>query len=418
MRPSGDPALHARAPFDVLVVGLGVVGSAACRELARRGARVLGIDRFALPHSRGSSHGESRMIRLAYYEHPDYVPLLREAYRGWEALEEAAGERLLFKTGGLYMGRPEPPGELVPESLRAAREHGLPHERIDPDELRRRWPVFELPEGYAGFYEPEAGFLLAERALAALARQAVEAGATLCAGERVLGLRVDRDGVRLDTESGRYRAAHAVLAAGPWSAGLLAGAGVTVALRPTRQVIGWVAPREPDRFGWRELPVWAVESDGREDPGGLWYGIPTLGDLGSRTGMKVGHHFPGRHVDPDRIQTPEEEDGERLVAGIRRHVPSAVGSLLGLDTCLYTLSPDGHFVLDRHPDHPQRLSFACGLSGHGFKFAPVLGQVLADWAIAGGTGLPVGFLGAGRLERRPDGGDATSKGDAAGVRLG
>ena len=402
--------------FDVVVVGLGAVGSAACWELARRGVEVLGLEQFAIPNTGGSHHGDSRMIRLAYYEHPDYVPLLRRAYERWGELEEFAGERLLYKTGGLYMGRLEPPGELVPESLRAAREHDLPHELLDGDELRRRFPLFELPEDFGGLWEPEAGFLLPERVISAHVRLALEAGATVKAHHPVTGLAVGSRGVTVDTYYGQYHADHVILAGGVWSKDLLEEIDLAIELKTTRQVVGWVWPRErPERFGLGELPVWAVESEnvgrppeehrnpggpeGRNDPGGLWYGLPMPGELSSRPGMKVGHHFPGPVVVPDSlgVRRPVVEDIERLLPHIARYVPEAVGSLLGLGVCLYTLSPDGHFVLDRLPEHPERLSFACGLSGHGFKLAPVLGEVLADWALEGTTELPVEFLGLGRL---------------------
>lgn len=402
--------------FDVIVVGLGAVGSAACYELARRGVKVLGLEQLSIPNTAGSHHGDSRMIRLAYYEHPDYVPLLRRTYERWEELEEVAGERLLVKTGGLYMGRMEPPGELVPESLRAAREHDLPHELLDGDELRRRFPLFELPEGYGGLWEPEAGFLLPERAIAAHVRLALEAGARANGEHRVTGLSVSSRDVIVDTEHGPYTADHVILAGGAWSDELLEAIDVAVELRTTRQVVGWVWPAErPERFGLGELPVWAVESEnagrtlephqspwgaeGRDDPGGLWYGLPMLGELSPRPGMKVGHHYPGPVVDPNHqeVRMPRSDDAERMLPHIARYVPEAVGSLLGLGVCLYTLSPDGHFVLDRHPEHPQRVSFACGLSGHGFKLAPVLGEALADWALEGTTELPVEFLGLERF---------------------
>jgi len=423
-----------RKRFDVVVVGLGAVGSSACYELARRGVKVLGLEQFAIPNDAGSHHGDSRMIRLAYYEHPDYVPLLRRAYERWAELEETAGERLLFKTGGLYMGRTEPPGELVPESLRAAREHGLPHEVLDGDELRRRFPLFDLPEGYGGLWEPEAGLLLPERVIAAHVRLALEAGAAVHAHHAVTGLTVGSRGVTVDTYYGQVDADHVILAGGIWSKNLLEEIDLAIELRTTRQVVGWVWPRErPERFRLGELPVWAVESenagrpsdpgrspwgpDDREDPGGLWYGLPMLEGLSSRPGMKVGHHFPGPVVVPGNlgVRRPRSNDVVRLLPHVARYVPDAVGSLLGLSVCLYTLSPDGHFVLDRHPEHPQRLSYACGLSGHGFKLAPVLGEVLADWALEGTTELPVEFLGLRRLETwqtmtKPDGG---SDGDAA-----
>lgn len=412
-----SPRQRQTGRYDVIVIGLGAVGSATCRELARRGARVLGLDQFAIPHTLGSSHGDSRMIRLAYYEHADYVPLLREAYQGWEELEEDSGERLLFKTGGLYMGRMEDPGELVPESLRAAREHDLPHELLEGDELRRRFPVFELPDDYGGLWEPEAGLLLPERILGAQIRLALAAGATIHGEEMVTELDAyNPTQISVSTECGRYDAGHVVLAGGAWSDELLEGVNLSVELKATRQVIGWVQPRErPERFALGELPVWAMESpkvgtvddqhpnprgaEGRDDPGGLWYGLPMLGRLSSRPGMKVGNHFPGPLVDPNRsgFRVPDRDDADRLLPHIARYVPDAIGDLMSLGVCLYTMSPDGHFVVDRHPEQPERISYACGLSGHGFKFAPVLGRILADWALEGDTELPVEFLSAGRL---------------------
>lgn len=372
--------------YDVIVVGIGAMGGAACWQLARRGVRVLGLEQFEIGHALGSSHGQSRMIRLAYYEHPDYVPLLRRAYTLWDEAEAASGAKLLYRTGGVYMGPPG--GEVVGGALSAARLHGLAHESLDRADIARRYPQFAVPDDYAAVYEPEAGFLVPERAIAVHARLAIEAGAELHGHEAVREWHADGAGVRVVTDKGEYRAARLVFAGGAWTGKLLPILAGKLAV--TRQVLGWLAPRDPGPFRIERFGVWGVE----QPDGSLAYGFPLLPE---DVGLKLARHGRGRTTDADRVDRTITADDEREVRSIaERYLPGQTGPTLALKTCLYTNSPDGHFILDRLPGHAN-VVVACGFSGHGFKFTSVMGEVLADLATAGETPRPVGFLGLGRF---------------------
>jgi sarcosine oxidase len=372
--------------FDVIVVGIGAMGSSACHHLAKRGVRVLGLEQFDIPHALGSSHGSSRMIRLAYYEHPDYVPLLKRAYALWHELEGESGQKLLHRTGGLYMGPHD--GEIVGGSLRSAQQHNLAHDLLNRDELRRRFPQFEVPDKWVALYEPEAGFLRPEAVISAYAESALRAGAELHGREPVIEWNADQNDVRVVTPRGEYRADRLIFCGGPWSGPLVRDLGVQ--LRVTRQVLGWVWPKQPELFALGRLPVWAID----HLDGTIHYGFPMMSDV---PGFKVAHHAPGAITDPDRVaRDPQPGDEETFRPILQQMIPAADGPLLSMKVCMYTNSPDGHFILDRHPEH-ERVTVACGFSGHGFKFASVMGEVIADIAVTGSTTLPVEFLGiAGR----------------------
>lgn len=372
--------------YDVIVAGVGAMGSAAMDRLTRRGARVLGIEPFEIPHGEGSSGGDTRLIRKAYFEHPDYVPLLERAYQHWHALEEEGGERLLHETGTVYLG--DPGGEVVAGSLHSAARHGLSLERLDPDELRRRWPQFSCPDGYVALFEPEAGFVLCERAVDVQARLAVSRGATLVVGERLRRWHADGDGVAVETDRGRYRGGALVLTVGSWAGPFVADLGVSLSV--TRQSLFWVAGDPEGTFSLDRSPCWAVQ---RPDAPGLCYGFPSLGPgLGSETGVKLARHFPGEPVEPGADREPASaEELDALLASVTPFVSGLAGPMTASRTCLYTNSEDGHFVVDRHPDHAG-VVFACGFSGHGFKFAPAMGEALAELVLDGRSSLPVEFL--------------------------
>jgi len=372
--------------YDVIVIGVGAMGAATCWELARRGKRVLGLEQCDIPHTRGSSHGFSRMIRMAYYEHPDYVPLLRRAFERWYQLEADSGQKLFYEIGGLYMGRED--GDIVGGSLRAAREHGLPHDLFDRDALRRRYPQFELPAEYVGIFEKRAGFLLPERAIAVFVIEALKHGAEIHGHEPVVEWRTDDRGARVRTERGTYHAEQLVFCGGAWSDRLIRDLGVP--LQVTRQVLGWVWPKQPELFSLETLPAWAIE----RPAGGIWYGFPMMPDS---PGFKIAAHHPGHPFDPSRHDRPVSREDEATFRDcLHAHIPTANGPLLSMRMCMYTNSPDQHFILDRLPNRP-RVTVACGFSGHGFKFASVVGEVLADLAMEGATRLPAQFLGLGRI---------------------
>lgn len=378
------------ARYDVIVIGVGAMGSSACMHLAQRGARVLGLEQFGIPHDLGSSHGESRMIRLCYSEHPDYVPLLRRTYELWAQLQAQTGRDLLHLTGGLYLGRAD--GELVGGALRAAEVHGLPHELLSHDQVAERFGQFRLPADYVGFYEPDAGFLLPQPVIRAQADVALRHGARLQAHERVTEWRASDSGVTVHTDRGTYEAARLIWCGGAWSAPLLGEIGAPLVV--TRQVMGWVWPRRPELFERANFPVWAIENPDSS----LHYGFPIVpGGLG----LKVAHHVQGEATSPDEIDRgPRPGDEDDFRPALARVLPDADGPLLSMRVCMYTSSPDSHFIIDRHPDHP-RVMLAAGFSGHGFKFAAVIGEVLADLTLDGRTDLPVGFLGLRRFGLRP-----------------
>jgi sarcosine oxidase len=384
--------MPARNSHDVIVVGLGAMGSATAYQLAARGVRVLGLEQFDVPHALGSSHGSSRMIRLAYYEHADYVPLLRRAYTLWHQLEAECGRTIIHVTGGLYMGPPASP--VVSGSLDAARRHGLSHETLDAAAVAKRFPQFHLPDDYRAMLDPDAGFVMPERAVGAYCDLAMRRGAELHGREPVLEWRADRAGVTVRTPRATYAAGHVVFCGGPWSGTLVRDLGVPLAV--SRQVQAWVWPRRPERFDLGRMPVWAIDLPDDSFP----YGFPLHRD--GAPGLKLAFHGRGPTVDPDTVsREPAPEDELALRPILQRFLPDADGPLLSLRVCLYTNSPDHAFIVDRHPTVPN-VTLACGFSGHGFKFASVMGAAIADLATTGASPLPVGFLGLGRFAGGPD----------------
>jgi sarcosine oxidase len=373
------------AKFDVIVIGVGAMGAAACWELARRGARVLGLEQFDLPHARGSSHGYSRVTRTAYFEHPDYVPLLRRAHERWADLEQESGEAILHLVGGLYLGPRD--GPLVSGSLRSAREHGLVYEILERAALARRYPQFTVPDDWIGMLEPDAGFLRPELAISAFAHCAMQRGAEIHGHEEVRSWVAHNSHVSVTTTRGTYEAEQLIFSGGAWSGQLVRDLGVELTV--TRQVLGWVWPRSSKLFQSGTLPVWMID---RLD-GTVYYGFPMITHS---PGLKLALHAPLRTTDPNRVAREiSAEDEETFRECLRRFIPEGNGPTLAIRTCLYTNSPDGHFIVDRHPQHA-RVLIAAGFSGHGFKFASVIGEVLAELAHTGKTNLPIGFL---RLER-------------------
>ena len=358
------------------VIGLGAMGSAASYHLASRGARVLGLERFARGHTLASFGGRSRIIRLSYFEHPDYVPLLRSAWVLWRALEDTSGERLLTQTGGLYAGPLD--GTLVSGSLRSARQHGLAHELLDAAEAMRRFPALRLDPGWAALFEEQAGWLAPERCVEAHLRLAESAGATLRFGSAA-SFRLDGAGVVVESDGRRDRADRVVISAGAWLPGLLPV--LAPALRVERVPLFWFDPVAP--VG--PLPVWIMET-----PDGDFYGFPP-----DEHGLKIARHGDGDAAVPDSLdRTLRPRDEERVRAFARRHLPAADGSLRSTHVCMYTRTPDGHFVIDRAGE---RVVYASACSGHGFKFASVVGEILADLALTGRTAQPIGFLSAARF---------------------
>jgi len=373
------------AAFDVIVLGCGAVGGGALHHLARRGLKVLGLERFAPPHDRGSSHGRTRMIRQAYFEHADYVPLVLRAYEEWAELEAAAGRTLYRETGLLEIGPPT--GCVVPGVLSAAKRHGLAVDELSPDDIARRFPGFQVPAGMVGVFERRAGFLHVEDGVRAQLEQAAQAGATLHANEAATTWRVEGANVVVETDRGRYEAARLVITAGPWAGQLLADLRVPLVVR--RKLQYWFAPRGDAYRADDGTPAFLYET-----ADGVFYGFPVSGP----EGMKCAEHSGGATM-ADPLQQNRDVDTATL-ARVERFIdaclPELSTTLVDHAPCMYTMSPDEHFLVDVHPQYPQ-VSFAAGLSGHGFKFAPVLGAALADLATTGRTALPIDFLSVKRF---------------------
>jgi sarcosine oxidase len=341
----------------------------------------------------GSSHGLTRIIRLAYYEHPSYVPLLRRAYELWRQLENMVQERLLIVTGSIDASPAE--GEVFTGSKTSCDIHHLPHEVLDHRELKARFPGYRLPKGSMALYQPDGGFLLSERCIVAHVMAAQELGAEVHGQEHVMGWEVKGQGVEVQTDCGRYSAAKLVVCAGAWGAKLVPEL-ATLAV-PERQVLGWFQPMRPALFRVHAFPVFnmAVEE-------GRYYGFPIYGIPGFKVGRY--HHLEQR-VDPDQMdRQAHRKDEDVLRRFTARYFPDAAGPTMSLKTCLFTNTPDEHFILDLHPTLPQ-VCIAAGFSGHGFKFCSVVGEIMADLAQ---TGRSQHHLELFRLQRFQDAAPAHS----------
>lgn len=374
--------------YDVIVVGIGGMGSATAWQLARRGQRVLGLERFDIPHAMGSSHGVTRIIRLPYYEDPAYVPLLHRAYALWRELEAATGERVLHTHGSLDGGLED--GVVFDGALHSARLHALEHEVLTAEQVNERFPGYAMPAGMRFVLQPQGGYVMSERAIVAHVRAAQAAGAEIHAREQVLGweARPGGEGVTVTTDRGRYEAARLVLTAGAWMADLaplLRGVAV-----PERQVLAWLQPQRPELFEPERFPVFNLEAEE-----GRYYGFPVVEVPGFKFG-RYNHRLERMPAEAMRREV-DAEDEAILRAFANRYFPHGTGPTMALRACIFTNTPDEHFILDRHPAHPQ-VVVASPCSGHGYKFCSVIGEVLADLATGDGTTRHgIGFLRLGRL---------------------
>jgi sarcosine oxidase len=377
------------ARYDVIVLGLGGMGSATAYHLARRGTRVLGLDAFERGHTNGSSHGRSRGIREAYRESPQYVPLVQRAYALWRELEAESGQHLLTITGGIAIGPPESDSDANQKA--AAAQYGLAIEELTADEVMARWPGFRVPDGYTAIYDPHTGFLTPEPCVAAHLDLAAKYGAALHYREPVRRWSPAGSGVRVETDTGAYAADSLVITAGPWAGEILAGAapgGIDLPLEPWRMYNVYFASTRPELFGPDRFPVY-----GFRVPEGQYYGVPMLpGD-----GLKIGRHDKGDICTPHTARRTIAPEEIALMRGVLdTYMPGATGEVLAATTCLYTMTPDGHFIIDHHPAHAN-IVYAAGFSGHGFKFSAAIGEVMADLATTGTTSHPIGFLSASRF---------------------
>lgn len=373
--------------LDVLVIGLGAMGSAALFHVAERGASVLGIDANVPPHTLGSTHGRSRIIREAYFEHPTYVPLVRRAFHNWAALERRVGRTLYRPTFGLMVGRPD--SGLVRGTLESSRRHDIPVEVIDAQAIRERFPALLPRADMVGVLEHNAGVLDPEACVTAYLDAARAAGATVVTGERVTRVESTGDSVTVRTAGGTHVARRVIIAAGPWAGELLAGLGVSVPLTVERQSMHWFAPRaQRHEFDDRHLPVTLIEHDADR----YFYLIPDVGH-----GVKAAIHYEGAFGNADDLSHEiTDADVAPVVRLLEQFAPDAVGQRLESSVCLYTNTPDHHFIVDAVPGVPL-VTLMSPCSGHGFKFASALGEVVAQQVLGEPMELDVSRFGADRF---------------------
>jgi sarcosine oxidase len=379
---------------DVAVIGLGSTGAGALYHLARRGLRVIGLEQASPGHDGGSSHGESRIIRMAYFEHPSYVELVRAAYENWRALEQAGGRSVITTTGILETGFPG--SSLVRDTLACAVLHDLPHEVLSGRQASAQFPAFDLPDDWEAVFQPDAGILAADLAIALHVEGALAAGADVRVGTRVRAIEPTGPSVRLVLDDGSaIEAGAVVVAAGAWIGQLVPE--IRRHLNLSRQAVAWFTPARPALTGPDRFPVFLLDADadaatGR--PADVIYGFPDF----AGTGVKAASHLPGRTLPTadEARQDADAADAKRILDVLGRFVPAAAGPVKQLKTCIYTSTPDADFIIDRAPSDP-RIILASACSGHGFKFASVFGEILADLATSGSTLHDISRFGLARL---------------------
>lgn len=381
--------------YDVIVIGVGSMGSAACYWLAKKGYKTLGLEQFDIPHDQGSHAGQSRIIRKAYFEHPGYVPLLQRAYYNWQQLEKQTGIPVYFKTGLLYHG---PASHAIMKGVReAASLHDIEISNLTTTQAASQFPQFKTLPAFENIYEPDAGFIRPEKSVILYKDEAERHGADIHTKEPVLEWTKEKDGIKVITGKNIYHSKKLIITAGAWAGKMIPG--LNTDLKITRQVIVWVKPIDEKMFAPEKFPCWLIADDKRK---GALYGFPflTKEKFGEPEGMKFAWHTAGDETDPDQVNrniTPEETNS--LVQQVAEYIP-AVGDakLRAAKTCLYSNSADENFIIDHLPGYDEDVTIACGFSGHGFKFVSVVGEILADLAMNGRTGSDIDFLGLKRFQ--------------------
>jgi sarcosine oxidase len=380
--------------FDIIVLGVGSMGSSSCYFLAKQGYKVLGLEQFTISHEFGSHAGQSRVIRKAYFEHPDYIPLLIRAYQNWKQLEKETGEQLYFKTGLVYFG---PPDHIVMQGVnQSASLYGIELENVNRDEIKKRFPQFQIPENYQCLFEPDAGFVRPEKTIQLYTELAKKNRAQINTNEKVLDWEKDGDGIVVNTDKNHYHCNKLVITAGAWAGKMIPG--FEKKLKITRQFISWIKPKNESDFSLGKFPCWLLADDKKP---GVYYGFPSLSPekFGQPAGLKLSHHHAAVETDPDHVnRQPTPEDEENLKWALNKYFPGVFESFLTEKICLYSNTSDENFIIDKLPGYEDRVVIACGFSGHGFKFVPVVGEILADLVISGKTNFSMEFLTAKRFK--------------------
>jgi len=380
--------------YDVIVLGVGSMGSSACYHLAKRGYSVLGIEQFDIPHEHGSHTGQSRVIRKAYFEHPDYVPLLNRAYENWSSIEAESGVDLYYKTGLLYFGKPD--HLLIKGVLESSSLYDIELQKIRKQKLMDDYPQFAIPEDYEAYIEPDAGLVTPERSILTYVERSINYGAHINTNEKVLSWSSESESIEVKTSKGVYSCKKLVVSTGSWLKKVVSG--LLPEIHVTRQLMAWVIPKSWDKFTLGNFPCWTVADHENK---GIFYGFPILdaGKFGSPIGLKLAHHYHGAKQDPDNVDRKlEGKEEDVLISFMDRFLPEGYQSTHLTKSCLYTNTSDEHFIIDVLPSN-ENVVVAGGFSGHGFKFASVIGEALADLAIAGKSDLPIEFLGLHRFNK-------------------
>lgn len=379
--------------YDVMVIGVGSMGSAACYYLARQGVKVLGIEQFTISHDRGAHTGQSRIVRKAYYEHPNYVPLLERAYLNWKAIEAESETALYFETGMLHAGTTK--GSLISGIRKSAQQYQLSVEEWTTAQVTNTFTPFSLPDHYDLLYEMQAGLVTPERAILIYVEQALAAGAYITMGEKTISWQQKGAIIEVKTDKRSYQCKKLIISAGAWIKQLVPILEDQIFV--SRQVLAWMEPKRYKDFEMGSFPCWMIE-DQRWD--GMFYGFPIIDKklYGQRLGFKLAHHHPGKRVEAGKVNSQnilqEEKD---ILKFLNSYMPNSYKNIQSTKTCLYTNTTDSHFILDFDPEN-ENIILAGGFSGHGFKFVSAIGEILADLAIRGQTDLPIDFLSLKRFK--------------------
>jgi len=382
--------------FDVIVIGTGSMGSAACYFLAAQGLKVLGLDQYKPPHSEGSHSGQSRIVRKAYFEHPDYVPLLNRAYELWDALEKISGKKIVHKTGILYAG---PGNHIVLKGVLGSSElYHIPVEDLSVLELQSRFPAFSFPDHFRFLFEPDAGYVRPGEVIHTYVDFAKRTGC-LFVNEKVIGWKNVEDLIEVATENKKYTADKLVITPGAWAGKLIPD--LNQKFNSSRQVLIWIDPAHKKDFESSVFPCWMIADDLRES---VLYGFPWIDkkDTDSASGVKLAWHSHGNMTDPDKVAWKIDNDEiEPVIKMTSAYIPGLKdANCVAASVCLYENTPDENFIIDHLPGYNNKVVVACGFSGHGFKFVPVVGEIIKDLVLKGSSDLPIEFLRYNRFQYR------------------
>lgn len=373
--------------FDCIVIGIGSMGCSAAYYLSKAGLSVLGLEQFSIPNNMGSHSGETRLIRMAYFEHPDYVPLLQKTYTNWRSIERESGEKLYYENGLAYYGNDE--DSLIKGVRHSSEQYNIPLENI------KSGGYFNLENRSVGIFEEKAGFLVTEKSISAISNLAKKNGAVLKNNEEVVEWKKKGGKIEVITNKCTYTCKKLIITAGSYLPELVPGLSVNV--KVTRQLLGWFKPMKLDDYYPEKFPCWVIT---RRD-GGIYYGFPYFeGSL--YKGIKAAIHYPGEIIDPKN----KKEDYNTVSEGLEslreemfNILPGMDPELLAWESCRYTMTPDEHFIIDFLPETDNQVVVAGGFSGHGFKFVPVVGEILADLVVSGKSTFNLGMFSLSRFAK-------------------